>query len=323
MSQANNAVSLKVISGTSHTELSGRIAGELGTELCKVEIETFANGETGVKLLDSVRASDVFVIQSHSGNVNDSIIEQALIIDAARRADARSITALCPFMAYARQDRKSNVREPISARLVVDILINSGANKLMSIDLHSGQIQGFMNGPFDHLIARPVIVEYIKKHFSISDLVIVSPDAGRVKSAERYASELGCSIAIVHKYRSKDKKNHTQAKHVIGEVSGKNCVIIDDMIDTAGTLCSAAELLKISGAKEIHGIATHGLFSPPAAERINSSPFNSIIVTDTLPVRQTINNLEILPVAPLIARSIKASQKGESLSALFNGQNQF
>jgi ribose-phosphate pyrophosphokinase len=299
------------------------IAKELGVDLCKVELGNFANGEIIARIDDSVRGDDVYVVQSHAGNVSDAILEQAIIIDAAKRASAASITAVCPFMAYARQDRKSKGREPITARLLVDILAAAGADRIMTIDLHTGQIQGFLNGPFEHLIARPLFVDYIKQSFQADDLVIVSPDAGRVKSAERYANEVGCDMAIVHKHRSTETRNTVEARHLIGSVEGKTAILIDDMIDTAGTLCAAAELVAQSGAKEIYGLATHGLFSNPAKERIAKSPFIKIITTDTLPQDDQFEKLTVLSTAPVLAQAIQAVHAGGSISDLFNGSNQF
>jgi len=313
---------LRILSGRAHPAIAQAIADQLKSELCPVELGNFANGEINVRILESVRGDDVFVVQSHCGNVNDAILEQAIIIDAAKRASARSITAVCPFFAYARQDRKSSGREPISARLMVDILVRAGADRIMSIDLHTGQIQGFMDGPFDHLIARPLFIDYLAEHFSKSDLVIVSPDAGRVKSAERYSNALGCSMAIVHKHRSVTKRNTVEAKELIGDVSGKTCVLIDDMIDTAGTLCAAADLIAQRGAKAVYGVATHGLFSGPARQRITDSSFVKIITTDTVPQDPTFDKLEVRSTAPMLADAIRAVHTTSSVSALFNGDNQ-
>ncbi len=250
-------------------------------------------------------------------------MEQAIMIDTAKRASAASITAVCPFLGYARQDRKSNGREPITARLGVDILRSAGADRIMSVDLHSGQIQGFFDGPFDHLIAMPILVEYIQKTFKDKELVIVSPDAGRVKVAERYGSILGCEIAIVHKQRSKVKNNYVEAKYLIGDVEGKTCLVIDDMIDTAGTICAAAELLAEKGAGSIYGLTTHGVLSNPAIERIEKSVFSKVIVTNTLPQEnKKSKKIEVLSVAPLIADAISAVFTGGSVSQLFDGKNQ-
>lgn len=311
-----------MIAGRSHPDLARRVAAGLRTKLGKVELANFANGEISCRIDESVRGCDVFVLQTHSPNVNEHIMEQALIIDAAKRASARSITAVCPFLGYARQDRKAGGREPIAARMIIDILSQAGANRIMSVDLHSGQIQGFFDGPFDHLIAMPVLAGYIKDKLTIKNLVIVSPDAGRVKLAERYGSSLGCEIAIIHKHRSTKKRNTAEARYLIGDVEGKTCVVVDDMIDTAGTITAAANLLVENGARRIYGVATHGLFSAPATERIEASPFIKIVTTDTLPMKVRSKKIEVLSVAPLIADSIAAITSGGSVSAIFEGHNQ-
>jgi len=314
---------LKIFSGRAHPTVAADIARELGVDLCEVELSDFANGEIHARIMESVRGHDVFVVQSHSGNINNSIIEQAIMIDSAKRASAGSITAVCPFFGYARQDRKASGREPISARLMVDILVNAGAARIVSVDLHTGQIQGFMDGPFDHLIARPILIDYLSKNFPKDDLVIVSPDAGRVKSAERYSTALKCGMAIIHKNRSVSARNTVEARHLIGDVANKTCILVDDMIDTAGTLCAAADLVAQHGAKEIYGVATHGLFCGPAKDKIAKSSFKEIIVTDTLPQDGQIKKLVVLPIAPLLASAIKEIHSGGSISALFPDGNQF
>ncbi|MBP9738604.1 ribose-phosphate diphosphokinase [Candidatus Saccharibacteria bacterium] len=315
---------MQIISGRTHPALAQQVAEALGIHVTPIELSNFANGEIYCKLSESVRSDDVFIFQSHGKNVNESILEQVIMIDAAKRADARSITAVCPFLGYARQDRKAGGREPISARLIVDMLATAGADRIMSVDLHSGQAQGFFNGPFDHLIAMPILKKYVHDNFNSEDLVIVSPDAGRAKSAERYSSALGCSMAIIHKNRSTKKRNTVEAKYLIGEVKDKICVIIDDMIDTAGTICAAADLLAENGAKEVYGVTTHGIFSDPALKRIEESAFTSVVATDTLPLitNEHTSKIVMLPIAPLIASAIEAIFSGESLSALFDGQNQ-
>lgn len=313
---------MHILSGRSHPELAYEVAKNLDTELGKAKLSTFANTELSCRLDESVRGSDVFIIQSHSAPVNDAIMEHALMIDAAKRASAQSITAVCPFLGYARQDRKASGREPITARLVVDILSAAGADRIMSVDLHSGQAQGFFNGPFDHLIAMPVLCKYLATHFN-KDLVIVSPDAGRVKMSERYSSALGCEMAVIHKQRSYSKDNSIEARGLIGDIEGRTCVIIDDMIDTAGTICAAAELLRKEGAKEIYGLATHGVLSEPALERIEKSAFKKVVVTNTLPLSTSKSTkIEVLSIAPLISDSITAVFAGLSVSDIFDGQNQ-
>lgn len=314
---------LKLITGRSHPELADEVAKELGIELCDVKLGNFANSEISFRLNESVRGDDVFIMQAHSANVNDAIMEQAMMIDAAKRASAASITAVCPFLGYARQDRKASGRESITARLVVDIFAAAGADRIMSVDLHSGQTQGFFNGPFDHLIALPTMIKHIRNQFGHDDMVIVSPDAGRAKVAERYSSALDCGMAIIHKHRSTEKHNTVEAKYLIGDVQGKTCIIMDDMIDTAGTVCAAADLLKDHGASIVYGVATHGVFSGPAMERIESSSFTKVFTSNTLPMMGPVSSkVEIISVAPLIASAIKAVYEGESVSELFDGKNQ-
>jgi ribose-phosphate pyrophosphokinase len=315
---------LRLISGRSHPELAEEVAKALDTPLNKVQLGNFANGEISCKLGESVRDDEVFIIQTHCCNVNDAIMEQMILIDAAKRASAASITAVCPFLGYMRQDKKSSGREPITARLVIDMLANAGADRIMSIDLHSGQTQGFFNGPFDHLIAMPILLDKIRTMFKkTNQLMIVSPDAGRVKSTERYSSELGCGMAIIHKQRSTEKHNSVEAKFLIGDVKGKICIIVDDMIDTAGTICAAADLLAQNGAKEIYGLATHGVLSDPALKRIEKSAFKKVIVTDTLPrPLKSSSKIEIVSIAPLLAGAIGAVYAGSSVSELFDGKNQ-
>ena len=316
---------IQLLTGNAHTELAKATAKKIGIKLTPVDLGAFANGEIRCKLTESVRGCDVFIMQSHVGpDINRAIIEQLIMIDAAKRASANSITAVCPFLAYARQDRKASGREAITTRLVIDMFSVAGADRIMSIDLHSGQSQGFFNGPFDHLIAAPVLKEYIKENLMKDEITIVSPDAGRVKSSERYASSLNCPVAVIHKQRVTSKRDgSSEAKHLIGEIEGRNCIIIDDMIDTAGTICAAADLLKERGAKKIFGVSTHGIFSDPALERIEKSAFDEIIVTDTLPVNhKNHKKIKVLSVAPLLASAITAVYDGMSVSALFDGQNQ-
>lgn len=314
---------LQILSGRSHPAIAEAIAHELGIDLCKIELAYFANGEINARIMESVRGDDVFIVQPHCGNVNDSIMEQAIMIDSAKRASAASITAVCPFFGYARQDRKASGREAISARLVVDILVNAGADRIVSVDLHTGQIQGFMNGPFDHLIARPIFIEYLSQNFSKEEIVIVSPDAGRVKSAERYSNALNCEMAIVHKHRSTTDNNSVEARHLIGEVANKTCIVVDDMVDTAGTLCAAADIIDQNGAKDVYGLATHGLFCGPAKDRIDKSRFKKIFVTDTVPQDKNWAKIEIIPIAPMLASAIEEIHSGGSVSALFPEGNQF
>jgi ribose-phosphate pyrophosphokinase len=315
---------LQLLSGSHNGKLAQAVADHLEVPLAEMKLERFANGEIAVKLGESARGADVFVFSTHDEPVNDAIMEQLIIIDAAKRASAKRITAVCPFFGYARQDRKSSGREPISAKLIVDMLHTAGADRIVSVDLHSGQIQGFFDGPFDHLTALPALLDYIKEHWG-DDVVIVSPDAGRVKTSERYVRRLGADLAIVHKTRSKEKAHTVEAKEVIGEVEGRRCILIDDMIDTAGTICAAADLLKQYGAKEIYAMATHGLLSDPALERLEAAPIDQVVVTDTLPLPPGIESrskkIEVVSIAPLMAEAIRAIYQDESVSKIFGGEN--
>ncbi len=317
---------LHLFAGRHSTELAIDVAKALRIELTEPHLSQFANGETHCRFGESVRGSDVFIIQSHGSfdgrSINDSIFEHLIMVDAARRASAKRITAVMPYYGYSRQDRKSEGREPITARLVSDLFKAAGASRLVSIDLHSGQIQGFFNGPVDHLTAMPVLVDYLSNHSG--DLVVVSPDAGRVKVAERYAQALEADLAIVHKRRVKGVKNMVEAKDIVGDVDGRPCVLIDDMIDTAGTICSAAELLVERGASSVMAAATHGVFSGPAIDRLKNSVLDKVVVTNTLPMpsEKQFDKLEVLSVAPLIADAIRAVFEDTSVSKIFGGANQ-
>ena len=267
----------------------------------------------------------MFIIQSHAAvdgrSVNDAVIEQLVMVDAAWRASAKRVTAICPSFPYARQDRKAEGREPISAKLMANLLESAGAGRLVSVDLHSGQIQGFFDGPWDHLTAMPVLCDRIADLGD--DLVVVSPDAGRVKVAERYSIALGADLAIVHKRRIRGEKSTVQAREVVGDVAGRVCVLIDDMIDTGGTIVAAAEQLMARGADEVYAATTHGLFSGPAIDRLKNSVIRKVIVTDTLPMppEKTIDKLEIVSVAPTIASAIRAVFEDTSVSEIFGGNN--
>ena len=313
---------LSLVSGRSHPELSQAIAAHLGVELDGANPRKFANGEIHCRYEESIRGTDVFIIQTHSDPVNETLMEQLIMIDAAKRASAKRITAVVPYYGYSRQDRKATGREPITAKLVADMLQAAGAHRVISVDLHSGQIQGFFDVPFDHLTAAPVIENYLREHMG-SDFVVVAPDAGRVKVAERYAKHLGADLALVHKTRPRGTANQVEARHVVGEVEGRRCVIIDDMIDTAGTICAAADLLKAEGASVIWAMATHALLSDPAAERLKASAFARVVVTDTIPIpeERRFPALEILSVAPIIADAIDAVFEDTSVSEIFGGEN--
>jgi len=317
---------LYVVSGRSHPELAEEIASCLGVELGEPNLSDFANGEMHARYGESIRGADVFIVQSHtdldSFTLNDSIMEQLIMVDAAKRASAKRISVVCPYYGYARQDRKAEGREPISARLLADLFKTAGANRLISVDLHSGQIQGFFDGPVDHLTAAPVLLDYCREDLP-ENLVIVSPDTGRVKVAEKYANKLGADIAIVHKRHVKGQKNAVEAREVIGEVEGRPCVLLDDMIDTAGTIVSAADLLLERGATGVWALATHGLFSGPAVDRLKNSRIDKVVVTNTLPLpsEKQFDKVEVLSVAPIVADAIRAVFEDTSVSEIFDGEN--
>jgi ribose-phosphate pyrophosphokinase len=314
------------VSGRSNLPLAEAIAERLGEPLGDANIAEFANGELHCRFGESVRGTDVFIIQSHGTvpgmSVNDAIMEQLIMVDAAKRASAKRITVVCPAFGYARQDRKSEGREPITAKLIADMFAAAGADRLISIDLHSGQIQGFFDGPVDHLTAMPVLVERLAA--LEGDLVVVSPDAGRVKVAERYANQLHADLAIVHKRRLKGVKNTVEALDVVGEVDGRTCVLIDDMIDTAGTIVAAADQLRDKGAAEVVAACTHGVFSGPAMDRIRASSISRLFVTDTLtmPADLPLDKIEVLSVAGVVADAIDAVFEDTSVSEIFGGANQ-
>ncbi|MHB8220107.1 MAG: ribose-phosphate diphosphokinase [Acidimicrobiales bacterium] len=313
---------LELVSGRSHPALAEQIADHLGVRLGEANLREFANGEVHCRYGTSIRGCDVFIVQTHCGPVNDSLMEQLIMIDAAKRASAKRITAVCPYYGYSRQDRKSTGREPITAKLVADMLSAAGADRVVSVDLHSGQIQGFFDVPFDHLTAAPVLEDYLREHVP-SDVVVVAPDAGRVKVAERYSQHLGSDLALVHKTRPRGSANMVEARHVVGDVRGRHCVLIDDMIDTAGTICAAAELLADAGAAEIWAMATHAVLSDPAVDRLKAAPVSRVVVTDTLPISdgRIFDKLEVLSVAKIIADAIDAVFEDTSVSEIFGGDN--
>ncbi len=313
---------LELVSGRSHPDLAREIAAHLGVRLGEANLREFANGEVHCRYDVSLRGSDVFIVQTHCGPVNDTLMEQLIMIDAAKRASAKRITAVCPYYAYSRQDRKATGREPITAKLVADLISVAGADRVVSVDLHSGQIQGFFDAPFDHLTAMPVLVGDLQKH-GTEGLVVVSPDAGRVKVAERFSQHLEADLAFVHKRRPRDSTNLVEALDVVGEVEGRRCVLVDDMIDTAGTICAAAELLSERGASDVWAMATHGVLSDPALERLEKSPLSRVVVTNTLPIpeERRIEKLEVLSVAKLIADAIDAVFEDTSVSEIFGGDN--
>jgi ribose-phosphate pyrophosphokinase len=317
---------LALYSGRTHPALSQEIADHLDVDLGDPNLVDFANGEVRPRFAESVRGCDVFIIQTHAAaegrSINDSIMEQLLMIDAARRASAKRITAVCPFYGYARQDRKAEGREPISARLIADMFEAAGSKRMISIDLHSGQIQGFFAGAVDHMTAMPVLESYLSQH--VEAPVIVSPDAGRIKVAERMAQHLNTDLAFVYKRRPKGMQNVAVALDVIGEVEGRHCVLTDDMIDTGSTIVGAAELLISRGATEVWAMATHGVLSGPAIDRIKNSSIERLVITNTLPLppEKQIDKIEVLSIAPLIAATIDAVFEDTSVSEIFDGENQ-
>jgi ribose-phosphate pyrophosphokinase len=308
---------MMVFSGTSNRELAEDVAKHLGIELGNVKISTFANSEIYVRYLESVRGADVFVIQSACNPVNDSIMEMLIMADAAKRASARSITAVVSHYGYARQDKKSAAREPITAKLVADLMTTAGIDKVIAMDLHQGQIQGFFDQPVNHLTALPILADYFES-LELENICIVSPDVGRVKVAKKFADMCGASLAIMHKGRP--DHNVAEITHVIGEVEGRDCIVIDDMIDTAGSVTEGAKSLIQKGAKSVYvdGDTRHLL--PAAYERIETSEILEVVVTNTLPVPQERRGgkIRVLSVAPLFARAIQNVYNDESVSELFD-----
>ncbi|MFZ9910889.1 MAG: ribose-phosphate diphosphokinase [Ilumatobacteraceae bacterium] len=315
--------------GRAHPELAREVASHLNISLGEADVIEFANGEIRPRFGESIRGGDVFIMQSHYGHngysINDAIMEQLIMIDAAYRASAKRVTAVCPFYGYARQDRKAAGREPITARVVADMFKAAGSKRMVSVDLHSGQIQGFFEGPVDHLTAMPVLEKYLRDN-AREGVVIVSPDTGRVKVAERFAqhlADMSADVAFVYKRREKNSVNVASAKEVIGDVEGRLCVLTDDMIDTAGTITSAAELLMARGAKEVWAMATHGVLSDPAIERLQKSSISRVVLTNTIPLpkEKRIDRIEVLSVAKIIADALAAVFEETSVSELFGGEN--
>ena len=312
---------LIVASGRAYPELAEEIASMMGVELVPTRAVTYANSEIYCRFEESVRGADAFVIQSYPAPVNEWLMEQLIMVDALKRASAKRITVVAPSYPYGRQDKKHAGREPISARLVADLFKTAGADRLMSIDLHASQIQGFFDGPVDHQIALPVLVEYVLEKYPLDNLTVVSPDAGRVRLADAWTDRLGAPLAIIHKRRDPNKANEVAVGEVVGEVEGRVCLLVDDMIDTAGTICAAAQTLRDHGAATVIAAATHPILSGPAARRLNESAFEEIIVTNTLPISDEINipKLTVLSVAPLIAQAITEIFEDGSVTSLFNG----
>jgi len=315
---------LRLFSGRGFPELSEAVASELGIPLTPTSAYDFANGEVFVRFEESVRGCDAFVIQSHTAPVNKQIMEQLIMVDALKRASAKRITVVAPFYGYARQDKKHRGREPITARLMADLYKTAGADRLMVVDLHTSQIQGFFDGPVDHLFALPMLANYVGSKVDRTRLTIVSPDSGRVRVAERWSELLGgCPIAFIHKTRDPRVPNESVTGKVVGEVDGQTCVVIDDMIDTAGTITKAVDALFAAGAKEVIVAATHAVFSGPAVERLKASNVTEVVVTDSLPIDEDkrFDGLTILSIAPLLARAIREVFEDGSVTSLFDGHS--
>ncbi|MCW1249276.1 ribose-phosphate diphosphokinase [Acaricomes phytoseiuli] len=314
---------LLLASGRAHPELAREIAAELGTDLLPVDAYDFANGEIYVRAAQSVRGADVFVLQSHPAPMNNWLMEQLILVDSLKRASAKRITVVSPFYPYARQDKKGRGREPISARLIADLYKTAGANRLMSVDLHTSQIQGFFDGPVDHLMAIPLLADYIRGKVNVDEITVVSPDTGRVRVAEQWAERLGgAPLAFVHKSRDLTVPNQAVSKQVVGDIAGRTCVLIDDMIDTGGTIAGAVQVLKDAGARDVIIAATHAVFSGPATERLASCGAREVVVTNTLPIPDAarFDTLTVLSIAPLIARAIKEVFEDGSVTSLFDGK---
>ncbi|MDQ3432015.1 MAG: ribose-phosphate diphosphokinase [Actinomycetota bacterium] len=312
-----------LIPGRAHPELAEEVAIRLGIEPTPTSAYDFANGEIFVRFEESVRGSDAFVLQSHSDPLNKSIMEQLIMVDALKRASAKRITVVMPFYGYGRQDKKHRGREPISARLIADLFRTAGADRLMAVDLHTAQIQGFFDGPVDHLFALPLLAHYVGNRVDRQRLTVVSPDAGRVRVAERWTDRLGCELAIIHKRRDPEVANEVRVFEVVGQVAGRTCVLVDDMIDTGGTITKAAEALFDKGAAEIIATATHGVLSGAAVDRLKNSRISEVVLTDTLPIpeERRFDKLTVLSIAPLLARAIREVFDDGSVTSLFEGQS--
>jgi ribose-phosphate pyrophosphokinase len=321
--QRTTEKNLMVFSGRAFPELAQEVTDLLGTELVPTASYDFANGETYVRYEESVRGCDAFVIQSHTAPINQSIMEHLIMIDALKRASAKRITVILPFYGYARQDKKHRGREPISARLMADLFKTAGADRLMAVDLHTAQIQGYFDGPVDHLMALPILSDYVIEKYGREPLAVVSPDAGRIKVAEQWSARMGgVPLAFIHKTRDISKPNESVANRVVGEVEGRTCVLVDDMIDTAGTITKAADALLAEGASEVVIAATHAILSGPAVDRLKNSRAREVIVTNTLPISEDrrFDKLTLLSIAPLIARAVREVFEDGSVTSMFDGR---
>ncbi len=312
---------LVLISGRAYPELAQNVAAELGAELVETDARTFANGEIYARFGESVRGADAFVIQSHTHPINEWLMEQLIMVDALKRASAKRITVVAPFYPYSRQDKKGRGREPISARLIADLFKTAGADRIMSVDLHASQIQGFFDGPVDHLFAMPVLLEYFKKTLNRENITVVSPDTGRARVADQWSDKLNSPLAIIHKRRDPNVAHSVSVHDIVGNVEGRWCVMVDDMIDTGGTIVKAAQALKANGARKVIVAATHAVFSDPAPERLQDSAIDEVVVTDSIPLSEArrFPGLTILPIAPLLAQAIQAVFEDGSVTSMFGG----
>jgi ribose-phosphate pyrophosphokinase len=313
---------LMLFSGRAHPELAESVSQELGIELTPTTAYDFANGEIYIRYQESVRGCDAFVIQSCTDPINTWVMETLIMIDALKRASAKRITVVVPFFPYSRQDKKGRGREPISARLMADLFKVAGANRLMAVDLHTAQIQGFFDGPVDHLYALPLLATYVKRRVDRSRVTIVSPDAGRLRLAERWSETMGgAPLAFIHKTRDPDRPNEAKANRVVGDVAGRVCILQDDMIDTGGTISKAADAIFEAGALDVIIAATHAIFSGPAIDRLKNSRVSEVVVTDTLPLtdEHQFDRLTVMPIASLIARAVREVFDDGSVTSLFDG----
>ncbi len=317
---------MMLFSGTTHPTLAAEIAEHLGLNVSPCKISRFASGEIYVRPEESVRGCDVFVIQTHADPVNESIMEQLVMLDAMKRASAKRITAVVPYYGYSRQDKKGLAREPISAKLVADLLSTAGAQRVVSVDLHSGQIQGYFDFPFDHLTALPILSDYLTNELGLhdEDVVVVAPDAGRIKTAERLREYLHADLAFLYKRRSRHEAHKIEEMAVVGEVDGRPCVLVDDMIDTAGTVAKGARALAQQGAGPIYAAATHPVLSGKAVQLLEEAPIEQVVVTNTMPIpeEKVFAKLRVLSIAPLIASALRAVFEDTSVSEIFRGDNQ-
>jgi len=316
-----NKKNLIIVSGRAHPQLADDVAKQLGCEVLETEARTFSNGEIYARYGESVRGADAFVIQAHSHPINEWLMEQLIMVDALKRASAKRITVVAPFYPYARQDKKGRGREPISARLVADLFKAAGANRIMSVDLHAAQIQGFFDGPVDHLFAMPVLLQHFQEKLEVKDLTVVSPDMGRVRVADIWSDKLGAPLAIIHKRRDPRVPNQVSVHEIVGDVNGRVCLLVDDLIDTGRTIQKAAEALKKNGAKGVVVAATHAVFSDPATEVLQHESIDQVVVTDTLPIpdEKKWDRLTVLPIAPMLARAIREVFDDGSVTSMFDG----